>query len=422
MFNSVEVALDAWAECQPHGYTLSVDRISGLLPKIAARAAECAENSDEVAKNIRVVFEKPGDGAKPLFLQMLREHAGQIHFLYFWRAFSEVLNLSCGSSVRVDTDDALNAELETLRDRLLKMLELQSCGGSTDDHGSDAPSGRTRPTISVDMLAVAVQSAADMSTEPAFWCTAREALCVQQGLDRVGMEELTVIMLAWLHEAVTWSHLATPRESVRSPSPECSSLDNSFKVAERGWSRSGTSCFSKAKVPTLPVFLHIYDVSQEEGVRRLNKVLAHRWSPLKFGGVFHAGVEVNGLEWSFGYSGHETVPGISCVEPRTNPQHSFRQTVQLRSIPLTGEEVADIITQLIEDYPGDDYDILRRNCCHFADDFSRRIGAGRIPRWVHRLARLGAGIDGMMQWGGFGGLGEATVGALLEDDDMDFYS
>lgn len=42
-------------------------------------------------------------------------HAGQMHLLYFWWAFSE-MNLICGSSVHVETDDALNAELETLPD------------------------------------------------------------------------------------------------------------------------------------------------------------------------------------------------------------------------------------------------------------------------------------------------------------------
>ena len=32
------------------------------------------------------------------------------------------------------------------------------------------------------------------------------------------------------------------------------------------------------------------------------QVLAHKHFPLKFGGVFHAGVEVNGMEYCFGFS------------------------------------------------------------------------------------------------------------------------
>merc|ERR1719321_1562426 len=92
-----------------------------------------------------------------------------------------------------------------------------------------------------------------------------------------------------------------------------------------------------------------------------------------------------------------TVPGISCVEPKTNPQHTFRQTVSMKYTKVAPEDVAELISLLIEEYPGDDYDLLRRNCCHFADDFSRRLGAGRIPSWIHRLARVGARVDGALQ-------------------------
>ena len=44
------------------------------------------------------------------------------------------------------------------------------------------------------------------------------------------------------------------------------------------------------------VQLHIYDVSQDEKIANLNRWLAPQGSPLKFGGVFHAGVEVTSLE------------------------------------------------------------------------------------------------------------------------------
>merc|ERR1712096_528671 len=149
--------------------------------------------------------------------------------------------------------------------------------------------------------------------------------------------------------------------------------------------------------PGMSVRIHIYDVSTEESIQKLNRILAHKRSPLKLGGVFHAGVEVNGLEWSFGYSASCTQPGISCVEPKTHPQHHYRQTVQLRNTLVLPEDIADIITSLIEEYPGDDYDLLRRNCCHFADDFCKRLGVGGIPGWVHRLARIGAGVDNLLQ-------------------------
>jgi len=147
----------------------------------------------------------------------------------------------------------------------------------------------------------------------------------------------------------------------------------------------------------LPVFVHVYDVSHEALIQRLNSVLANRRSPVKFGGVFHAGVEVADKEWCFGATASQTATGVMCVDPRADPSHHFRQTVSLKKTQLTQDEIDIIIKQLQQEYPGRDYDLLRRNCCHFADDFCQRLGVGRIPGWVYRLARLGARIDNVVQ-------------------------
>jgi len=90
-------------------------------------------------------------------------------------------------------------------------------------------------------------------------------------------------------------------------------------------------------------------------------------------------------------------PGVSCGEPMTHPMHHYRQTVRLRDTDLSQADIGGIISVLLEEYPGDDYDLLRRNCCHFADDFARRLGCGGIPGWVHRLARIGAQLDDTWQ-------------------------
>merc|ERR1712194_720802 len=52
---------------------------------------------------------------------------------------------------------------------------------------------------------------------------------------------------------------------------------------------------------------------------------------------------------------------------------------------------------MLEEYPGHDYDLLRRNCTHFADDFCQRLGVGGIPGWIHRLARFIVVIENMVQ-------------------------
>jgi len=57
--------------------------------------------------------------------------------------------------------------------------------------------------------------------------------------------------------------------------------------------------------------------------------------------------------------------------------------------------VADILYEMIENWPGDDYDLLRRNCCHFADELSICLGVGSIPSYIHRFARIASAAEGM---------------------------
>ena len=144
------------------------------------------------------------------------------------------------------------------------------------------------------------------------------------------------------------------------------------------------------------VKLHIYDVSNEPVVRHLNQVLAYQDAPMKLGGIFHAGIEINRIEWSFG-SGMESETSTSGVksssQPTQNPQHNYRQTVYLGRTLLSREKISMILATMSEEYSAEDYDLLRRNCCHFADDLCRRLGVKRPPRWLLRLAKLGAALD-----------------------------
>lgn len=147
----------------------------------------------------------------------------------------------------------------------------------------------------------------------------------------------------------------------------------------------------------MPVLLHIYDVTQEPATQRLNKVLAHKRMPLKFGGIFHAGVEVSGTEWSYGCTESEDEPGVLPNLPKMHPDHHYRQTVEMRRTNFSASEVGDLLEELSIQYTGPTYDLLRKNCCHFADDFCQRLGAGGIPAWVYRLARIASRIESLLQ-------------------------
>jgi len=434
-----EAALEAWVDCAPNGYVLSVEKVRACLPGIASyvrnEAPQSAEDADALHAralalshfNALFVQSDEDKATTPIFMQMLKPQDGQVHFLYFWRAFGEAARVAHGGS----SEDGLTAELETLRDSVIRMMDMpaHSAGmvptSANEVVVSRRPSTAGLRSISIVQLAEAARGAASMSVVPKFWHAASHSINQQQDVAELSLEEVTSVLLSWLHDAAAWEHdggaLAAAdigggvcldcygngceackgcgqvdryhgRGGVAlKRSSSLDSLDFSASSATGATRPSSASC-SKG----LRVLLHIYDVSQEDSIQKLNRVLAHKHSPLKLGGVFHAGVEVNGLEWSFGYSCSDTVPGVSCTEPRCNPQHHFRQTVRLKWTKVPPEEIADIISDLIEEYPGEDYELLRRNCCHFADDFCKRLGVGGIPGWVHRLARIGAQVDNML--------------------------
>jgi len=107
-------------------------------------------------------------------------------------------------------------------------------------------------------------------------------------------------------------------------------------------------------------------------------------------GAFHAGVEVFSKEWSYGYA-IQGSQGVYHCKPRSNDRHRYRESVAMGGTCMTEVEVISLIQDMRSVWVGTDYEILTRNCCHFADAFCRRLGVGPAPRWLMHLA--GAGVS-----------------------------
>lgn len=134
--------------------------------------------------------------------------------------------------------------------------------------------------------------------------------------------------------------------------------------------------------PSSPaISLNIYDVGQEEGIQWLNAVFANYYSPVKFGGMFHVGVQIGETEWCFGHV--EQGSGVYSTPPQGS-RHHFNQKLEMPQSELSEEEIEKIIEALKTEWPGSSYRILDRNCCHFADTLCHRLGIGGIPQWTYR--------------------------------------
>jgi len=140
-----------------------------------------------------------------------------------------------------------------------------------------------------------------------------------------------------------------------------------------------------------PVKLHVYHVSGFSAVQRVNSVLRVLGT-----GAFHIGVEVYGQEWSFGFT-DDGGTGVFCYPPQVCEEHVYDRSLDMGHTALTFREVARMIGSLANEWQGEDYDILRCNCCHFSDRLCRRLGVGSAPADVMNLAGAGAVLDDQFQ-------------------------
>ncbi|KAI5061314.1 hypothetical protein GOP47_0023819 [Adiantum capillus-veneris] len=127
----------------------------------------------------------------------------------------------------------------------------------------------------------------------------------------------------------------------------------------------------------VPLYLNIYDITPINGYLY--------WLGL---GIYHSAVEAHGLEYAFG--GHDfSSSGIFEVEPRSYPGFQFRRRVKLGTIQLDSKDFREFMVQLSNEYSGNTYNLMMKNCNHFCNDVSLRLTGSSIPGWVNRLAKLG---------------------------------
>lgn len=156
----------------------------------------------------------------------------------------------------------------------------------------------------------------------------------------------------------------------------------------------------KRKTGTVPVYLNVYDLTPINGYAY--------WLGL---GIYHSGVQVHGVEYAFGAHEHSTT-GIFEVEPKHCPGFTFRKSILIARSDLGPKEVRALMEKLAEEYPGNSYNLISRNCNHFCNDVCLRLAGKQIPSWVNRLARLGVFCNCVLP----AGVNEAKVGHVRAED------
>lgn len=131
------------------------------------------------------------------------------------------------------------------------------------------------------------------------------------------------------------------------------------------------------------VTLNVYDLQHPdnpEAVPRLNWYLSFLGC-----GIYHSACVVHGLEYAFGGHAYPST-GIFTVLPKNAPGAKFKETVEIGRTHLTESQVIELIDDMSQLWAGNSYNLLSRNCNHFASDLCERLTGKAAPEWINRLA------------------------------------
>merc|ERR1712217_918865 len=88
----------------------------------------------------------------------------------------------------------------------------------------------------------------------------------------------------------------------------------------------------------------------------------------------------------------------------------YLESIVMGNSQLSELDIVKMLRQLELEWTGKDYDILRKNCCHFVDTLCICMGVGPIPTWTTSLAGTGAAIA---ETGQYLDMGRKSVTARL---------
>ncbi|KAL5074757.1 hypothetical protein RYX36_013741 [Vicia faba] len=132
----------------------------------------------------------------------------------------------------------------------------------------------------------------------------------------------------------------------------------------------------KEKPGSVLVYLNVYDLTPMNGYAY--------WFGL---GVYHSGVQVHGVEYGFGAHERETT-GIFEVQPGHCPGFTFSKAIYIGSTDLGPNEVRGFMEKLSQEYAGNNYHLIQKNCNHFCSDVCVKLTGKSIPRSKIKLWRM----------------------------------
>ncbi|KAL3314829.1 Desumoylating isopeptidase 2, partial [Cichlidogyrus casuarinus] len=108
-------------------------------------------------------------------------------------------------------------------------------------------------------------------------------------------------------------------------------------------------------------------------------------------GVYHTGVEVHDIEYCFGAHPNEE-SGIFPMVPKDSvylgQNYTLKDSLRVGCTDFTEDDVLQIIEGLGNEFRGNQYHLLEKNCNHFSEELVKILCGASLPSWINRLANV----------------------------------
>nr|CAD2156197.1 unnamed protein product [Meloidogyne enterolobii] len=110
-----------------------------------------------------------------------------------------------------------------------------------------------------------------------------------------------------------------------------------------------------------------------------------------------------GLGVEYSYGGHPfPLSGIFENSPKDPDElgdnFKFRESIHLGETDFSPEDVQKIIRQMGNEYQGDKYHLISKNCNHFSNQLSKTLTGKELPSWINRLANISGSFPFIERW------------------------
>lgn len=111
---------------------------------------------------------------------------------------------------------------------------------------------------------------------------------------------------------------------------------------------------------------------------------------LGLGGAYHIGLELFGVEWSYGWlASQNPSSGVYAVLPMRSPVGIYRESISVGYITThSARDTWRLLSHTAGRWLGTEYHPFSHNCLHFCQDICRRLDIEEPPGWTTRLASV----------------------------------